>query len=468
MSTLAASQVGTGKITRRLAEYATSLAFSDLPQATVEKTKQAVLDHLGIAIRASAEGESSEVVRKVVARLGVPGKATAVGIGPHYQPHYAAFLNATFGHTLDFDDTHEHSSLHPGVTTIPAVLAVAEEARATGERAIAAIVAGYDATVRISEAADPAAHYDRGFHPTATCGTFGATAAAANVSGADADVLENAFGINGSQAAGSLQFLENGAWNKRIHCGFTAHNAIIALRLAQAGAIGAAEPLEGRSGFFRGYTDDADPDHVVRTLGERFAIDETGFKPYPSCRYSHAAIDLLREIVAQERIAADAVSAVRIGIPRKGMDLIGIPEAQKRAPASIVDGQFSMYFLAAVTLLRGGMTWNDYALLRDSSVKKMMERIEVEIDPEIEARFPTMAARVELTAGDRVIRRVNWTPKGEPKNPLSWDELEAKFLSLAQTVYTTDHCSRIVKMVRSLELLDEIGELTTLLGPPAG
>jgi 2-methylcitrate dehydratase PrpD len=466
MTTLTASQAGATKISRRLAEYATTLSFGDLPRATVEKTKQAVLDLLGIAVRASAERESSPVVRRVVDRLGAPGKATAVGIGPHYQPHYAALLNATFAHTLDFDDTHERGSLHPGATTIPAVLAVGEEVRAPGERVVAAIVAGYDATVRISEAADPAAHYDRGFHPTATCGTFGATAAIANVAGETADVLENALGINASQAAGSLQFLENGAWNKRIHTGLAAHNAILALRFAQAGAIGARGPLEGRNGFFRGYTDDADPETVVRTLGERFAIDETAFKPYPSCRYSHAAIDLLREIRAESGFSPEAIEAVKIGLPRKGMDLIGIPEAAKRAPASIVDGQFSMHFLAAVALLRGRMTWDDYALLSDPAVKRLIERIEVEIDPEIEARFPTIAASVEVVAGDRRTRRLNLTPKGEPANPLGWDELEAKFRSLASAVYDDGRMRRIIEMVRNLELLDEIGELTTLLGPP--
>ena len=463
---LTASPARLGKITHRLAEYAANLRFGDLPAATVEKTKQAVLDLLGIAIRASTERESSAAVRKVVDGLGSAGTTTGVGIGARYQPQYAALLNGTFAHTLDFDDTHEGSSLHPGATTIPAVLAIGEEIRASGERVIAAIVAGYDATVRISEAAGPAAQYDRGFHPTATCGTFGATAAVANLSGAGADVLENAFGINGSQAAGSLQFLENGAWNKRIHTGLTAHNAILALRFAQAGAVGASDALEGRCGFFRGYTDDASPEHVVQTLGRRFAIDETAFKPYPSCRYSHAALDVLQEIVAEEKLASNAIGSVRIGIPRKGMDLIGVPEQAKRTPHSIVDGQFSMHFLAAVALTRGRMTWDDYALLGDPEIARTIERIDVHVDPEIEARFPTMAASVEITSGDRKIRRVNWTPKGEPDKPLSWDEVEAKFTSLASAVYDDAHCSRIVNNVRSLEMLDEIGELTMLLGPP--
>ena len=464
MSTATAPTAHITKITRRLAEYVTGLEFGDLPAATIEKTKQAVLDHLGIAIRSSIDPESSTVVRNVVDRLGSGGGATAVGIGPRYQPQYAALLNGTFAHTLDFDDTHEGGSIHPGATAIPAVLAVAEEGRSTGKRVIAAIVAGYDTTVRISEAADPASHYDRGFHPTATCGTFGATAAAASVAGCDAAVLENAFGLNGSQAAGSLQFLENGAWNKRIHTGLAAHNAVLALRLAEAGAVGAAAPLEGRNGFFRGYTDDADPEYVVRSLGERFAIDETAFKPYPSCRYSHAAIELLCEILQEEKLTAEAVDSVRIGLPRKGLDLIGVPEAAKRAPATIVGGQFSMYFLAAIALLRRRMTWDDYALLGDPLVARTIERIDVQTDPEIEARFPTMASSVEIVAGSRRIRKVNWTPKGEPGKPMDWDELEGKFRGLARAVYDDARCSRIIAAVRDLDAMDDIGELTGLLG----
>jgi 2-methylcitrate dehydratase PrpD len=463
MTTLTASPARQ-LITRRLAEYAVNLGFTDLPAATVEKTKQAILDLVGIAIRASVAGESSDVVRGVVDSLGSSGNATGIGIGPRYQPHYAALLNGTFAHTLDFDDTHEGGSIHPGAPAITAVLAMAEETRASGASVIAAIVAGYDATVRIAEAADPAAHYDRGFHPTATCGVFGATAAVANVTNASADVLENAFGINGSQSAGSLQFLENGAWNKRIHTGLTGHNAILALRFARAGAVGARDALEGRSGFFRGYTDGADIEHVVRTLGERFAVDETAFKPYPSCRYSHAAIDLIREIVAEAKLKPEDVSAIRIGLPRKGMDLIGVPEEAKRAPHSIVDGQFSMFFLAAVALLHQRMTWDDYKLLGNAEVARTIERIEVRLDPEIDARFPTMAASVEIDTNGATIRRINWTPKGEPDKPLSWDEVEAKFVSLARPVYDDARCKRIVERVRSLDRIGEIGELTALLG----
>ncbi len=148
------------------------------------------------------------------------------------------------------------------------------------------------------------------------------------------------------------------------------------------------------------------------------------------------------------------------------MDIIGIPEAAKRAPQGVVAGQFSMYFLAAVALVRRRLAWEDYALLGDPEIARTIERIEVQIDPEIEARFPTMASSVEVVAGDRRIRRVNWTPKGEPGKPLDWNEIEEKFLSLAGAVYEAPQCARIVETVRRLETLDEIAELTSLLGPP--
>jgi len=128
---------------------------------------------------------------------------------------------------------------------IPAVLALGEQHGIDGRRAVAAIVAGYDVTCKLAMALDPKAHYDRGFHPTGTCGVFGATAAGASLLGLSAAELESAFGVNGSQAAASLQFFDNGAWNKRIHPGLAAHNAIVALELVPSGLRRRLEPDRG-------------------------------------------------------------------------------------------------------------------------------------------------------------------------------------------------------------------------------
>src|SRR5690606_40306027 len=153
------------------------------------------------------------------------------------------------GHSLDFDDTHADSSLHPSAPVVPAALAASGTGGATGAELLAAIVAGYEVCCRLGNALDPTSHYARGFHPTATAGTFGAAAAAAKLYRLPAERIAAAFGVSGSQAAGSLQFLENGAWNKRFQVGAAAMNGVIAATLAQQDFLGASEPVEGRYGL---------------------------------------------------------------------------------------------------------------------------------------------------------------------------------------------------------------------------
>ena len=170
-------------------------------------------------------------------------------------------------HSLDFDDTHARASLHTSAPIVPAALAAAEMAGVDGEELVPAIIAGYEIQTRLSMALGPADHYDRGFHPTATCGVFGAAAAAGKVFCLDADAMALAFGIALSQSAGSMQFLLDGAWTKRFHVGHAAMCGLMAATLAHEGFRGAADPFEGKAGFFHAYAPDPDPDsgrHRVR------------------------------------------------------------------------------------------------------------------------------------------------------------------------------------------------------------
>ena len=218
--------------TARLARRVLTLDASRLAAGTVEHAKQAVLDLIGSAVRARAESSTSAAVYRAVVGLGCEGAATALGYGASFSPQYAALLNGCNFHALDFDDTHERASLHPGAPVLAAGLAAGERIGASGARLIAAIVAGYDVAVRVGLALDPAAHYARGFHPTATAGVFGATAAIALLHGDDPATLESAFGINLSQASGSLQFSVDGAQTKPVQVGFAAHDAVLARELA--------------------------------------------------------------------------------------------------------------------------------------------------------------------------------------------------------------------------------------------
>lgn len=457
---IAAEQAGA---TALLAAHAATLRFEVLAPATVAHAKAAVLDLIGIAVRAGSDADSTPALTRAVDALDAGGAARVIGSDRGYQPQYAALLNGTYAHTLDFDDTHVGGSIHPGAPVIPAALAVAETEHRSGRALLAAIVAGYDVCVRLSEGLTPAAQYARGFHPSATCGAFGATAAVANVAGDDGAALANAFGVVLSAAAGSMQYLENGSWNKRFHVGFAAYNGIVAERFARAGVVGAADALDGRFGFRHSHGGAESFDGLQTALARGRAIDETAFKPYPSCRYTHAALDELLDLRRVHGFDPAAIERVTIALPRVSFALVKDPESQKRKPQGVVDGQFSMFFVAAVALLHGRFGWDDYALLADPGVLALIERIDVVEDARVEALGQSMGARVHVRANGTTYERFAPAPKGEADRPLSWDEIVVKFDGLAAR-YDAARRRRIVAAVDGLDQLADVAELTALLG----
>ena len=197
--------------TRQLADFAADLDYDRLPPAVVDRAKYFFLDYLGVAVRGSLS-ESSLPVYALSNGLGAGGAATLLGRGEQAAFPYAALANGTAAHSLELDDTHQGGSIHLGVSVFSAALAVAEHLGASGPAFLTAGVAGFEVAARLAMAVRPADHYARGFHPTATCGTFGATVAAATLLGLDAAQCASALGIAGSQAAGSMEFLADGAW----------------------------------------------------------------------------------------------------------------------------------------------------------------------------------------------------------------------------------------------------------------
>jgi len=403
----------------------------------------------------AAEPDGGTAVRAPEAAGG--GRATVLPSGDRLRAADAALANGALAHSLDFDDTHLASSLHPGAPTIAAALAVAEARDAPVGRLLDGIAAGYDVACRLGAAVNPDVHYDRGFHITATCGTFGATAAAGVVAGLDADELANAFGINGSQAAGSLQFLENGAWNKRLHPGLAARRAVEAVAFAESGFVGAAEPITGEHGFFAAYTDDPILAEFDRL--DRDAVAETGLKPYPCCRYLHPAIDGLLAIATD--VDPDAVESVRLGLPRAGVRLTGDPIDAKRRPDSFVDAQFSGPFVAALALSAGAAGGDAFlravgrlaepAWFDDPDFRRLLDATGVAVDDEVQARFPgEWCARVVVeTAGGRHERFVE-TPYGEPGDPMSPADTARKARGLVATGDRPLDADRLVAAVEGI------------------
>ena len=452
-------------ITRELADFVAELDYDDLPEAVVGRAKLLIFDLTGIMVRARHDAESTASLIAAMERLGLAdGECSVIGEGRRYAPSAAALVNGALAHSLDFDDTHAAGSLHSSAPIVPAALAAAEMTKASGRDLIAACVAGYEVQIRLSLALDPSDHYARGFHPTATCGVFGAAAAAAKLFGLDTAGIESAFGIALSQAAGSLQFLADGAWTKRSHVGQAASNGLICATLAAEGFRGPAQAFEGDWGFFKAYAPEPDPAKATAGLGRDWETLRLAVKPYPSCRYSHAALDGLIALQRAHGFSADQVAAVGIGLPETGLKIVGRPAAAKANPKTIVDGQFSMPFCAAVALREGGLAWDDYAKhLTDADTLALCRRIETTVDADAEAAFPAnMAAAVRVTTKDGEYRTFVDMPKGEPGNFLSEAEFKSKFDGLCAPYLDEARRARLSDALLSLEEANSIAAICAL------
>ncbi len=454
-------------ITAELARYCATLDFGSLPAEVQQRTRFLVLDLVGNILRGRTDAESTPALLATVRALGMAAGGSAVfGDSARYTPAGAALLNGALAHSLDFDDTHAAGTLHPGAPVIPAALAAAEMVGADGRTVLSAIVAGYEVTCRLAVALPGGAHYDRGYHPTATCGAFGAAAAAARVFGLDAKGMEDAFGIALSQAAGSLQFLANGAWTKRFQVGWAAMNGLAAATLAREGFRGASEAFEGKAGFLRAYAPNPVPERAIRGLGHEFELMETAVKPYPSCRYGHASIDAAIALRAEHGLKPEEIEQVTMGLPNKGMLLVGAPLAYKQNPQNVVDGQFSGPFVVSCALAFGHMGWDSYQHLNDNTVRGLLPKVVCEEDPEIQAEFPAnMSGKVTIRARGQDFMKKVVVPKGEPANFLTEAELRAKFHGLADAVLGHERAAQLADAVLGLDKAADVHGLLRLGTP---
>ncbi len=447
-------------ITQTLARYVTDLGYDALPPAVPERAKHLAIDLIGSVVRGGKEADSTPSLLAMLKRLGLdtPGRSTVFGFERGYTPAVAALLNGALGHSLDFDDTHADSSLHPSAPVVPAAFAAAELVGASGKDLLVAIVAGYEVCCRLGNALDPTAHYARGFHPTATAGTFGAAAAAGKLLGLDAPGIASAFGVAASQAAGSLQFLVNGAWNKRYQVGAAAMNGLIAATLAKEGFLGAADAIEGKHGLLVGYTDNARPERAVADLGTVYETMKIGMKPYPACRYTHAAIDGLLALRQENGWSAGDVLAVEIGLHKNGIVLTGAPLAEKRRPKSVVEGQFSMPFTAAIALYKGSFGWDDYALLGNPDVEALAGRIDVRRQERLEGLRHPFGANIAVRTSAGTFERNIPDPSGEPDTFPGKTDIEAKFMTLATPVLGNS-ASSLFTALEGIESLRDIRQI---------
>jgi 2-methylcitrate dehydratase PrpD len=450
------TQTATRTASAELAAFCAGLRWSQLDDDVRARTVELLLDLLGVALGGSRQ-PSSAPAREVALRLGGTSEdASVIGASERTGAVWAALANGTAAHAIELDDVTTESSLHPGVAVIPAALAIAEERGASPTAMLEAIVAGYEVTMRLGNALNPASAYGRGFHPTGVAGVFGAAMAAGRILQLSQEQLTSALGIAGTMASGSLEYLSDGAWTKRLNPGWAAHAGITAAHLALAGFSGPATVFEGRLGVLRAYSDHALPERLLENLGQPPQVMRVSIKPYACCRYNHGLIDCVLSLRREHGLAPDNVEAVKLGVLSGGALLVAEPIAQKRAPKNVVDAQFSAPYAAAAALVLGSGGLDAFAPSHvfDPRIQQLMARTDCYHSAELDAGYPRLwPAEVEFSLRDgQVLRKRVEFATGEPENPVPRAALVQKFVSLAERPDAVPLAERILFVEREPDL----------------
>ena len=440
---------------RTLAADVDAIRTRDVPGPVLARAADLFLDYLGVTLAGVVE-ESTVVLRRGLAGLGTRGDATVIGTDERLAPPLAALANGAAAHAIEMADTHRGGSIHLGASVFSAALAAAELAPASGTTLLRAAIAGYEVAARLAVAADPAVQYRRGFHPTGTCGTFGAAAAAAVVLGLDGDGVTAALGVAGSQAAGSMEFLEDGAWTKRFHPGWAANAGLHAAALARAGFRAPQTIIDGRFGFLHAYGEGG----ALPALDDEFEMMRTGIKPHACCRYSQGPIDAVLALRARHGIDPRRVARVDVGIVGAGFPIVCEPLDAKRRPRSVVDAQFSLPFSVATALVHGAAWPEDFlpAHFDDPAVRHVMDRVHPARDAALDARFPrTWPCWVSITLdGGAVLEERVDHPLGDPENFPSATLLAAKFERLATRALPADRARELSEIATRIAAVPDV------------
>jgi 2-methylcitrate dehydratase PrpD len=450
----------------KIAEFATTLTLDDVPEDVVHHAKLHLLDTLGCGLAAHATGIATEG-RQAMAELGGETHATVIGLDTRLPGPNAAFANAMLCHGLDFDDTHSDSVSHVSTVVCPTALAVGQAQGLAGSEVLAGIVAGNEAITRLGMAASGRFHA-RGFHPTAICGIFGATSAAARLTGLDTATTASALGIAGSMASGLFAYLEDGTATKPIHPAWAAHGGILAARLASLGAEGPPSVVEGKFGLYHAFLGaergEIDIDAQLADLGSRWETPRIAYKPFPVCHFMHGSLGATAEALDGRTLSPGDIADVLVTVPAAGVSLVLEPADKKKLPRSDYEGKFSLQYSVASMLVRGHVSVSDFSdeAIADPAVLDVAGKVRYETPeyPTYPQAFPG-GVRVTLVDGSTLERDFPYQ-KGGPENPMSDDEVRGKFRLNAELALSSDATDALERAILDFEHQDD---LTSALAP---
>jgi 2-methylcitrate dehydratase PrpD len=445
-------------VAERFAEWAVAAREAAPAPEVLHHAKRAVVD-FHAAMISGAVLPPATLLEKALADELDRGEAR-LALGRRATARAAALINAAAAHTTEVDDIYRDGIYHPGAPTIPAALALAQARGASGLAFLRAVISGYEISTRIA-AAMGRAHY-RYWHNTGTIGCFGACAAAAEILGLDRARFAHALATVATFAAGLQQAFRMDSMSKPMHAGHAAEAGLTAALAAREGVTGSLDVIEGEAGFGRALGYDgaaATPDwnSALATLGRDFHVTRMTFKNHTCCGHTFAAIDGALALQQKMGLEPKDIARVRVGTYKAALDVAGCEE-----PSTAAEGRFSLKYVVATALTHGSVRLAAFepARLQNPATRELMRRVEVAVDPQLDAAFPAQrAARVAIEARDgRREQLLQPTRVGDPDAPLSDAQLEAKFLELAAPVTGEPRARALLERLWRLEAVPSLAE----------
>ncbi len=443
----------------QLAERLATFRLQDVPPEVVTHAKLILQDTLAAMLAASSHKYSAtRILVEFARRLGGRPESSLVGQKLKTSCVTAALVNGTLGYYCDIEPHHVGGILHAPAVVVPTSLAVAEKERSSGTRFLEAMLLGIEVTCRVSYALNPIALYNRGFHPSAICGAFGAAAAGGHLFRLSAPKFATALGLAMQQASGLLAWASDHTENSRpFNPGLAARNGTTAAYLSHLGFGGPPTPFEGKYDAFTAFSGEKNPDALLADWGKRYFVSEFAYKLYSSCSFTHPGLDALLGLAREHNLKSADLREIVLRFPSLGAHMIDNNELKSHCAQ----------YILPVGLVFGKVTIDD--ILQDRTrhpeVARLAANTRMVGDPELDKGWPerySSFVEVTTTDGRRLSRRVDHA-RGTMENPLTPEEIHQKFLGLATTVTSATHAEHIAEVVRRIERLKDLHGLAAML-----
>ena len=452
-------------LSRAIAEHALALSVDDVPEDIWRYLKLCLADAVGIAF-ASRHYDFASTSLQSLDRLGSEGTASIIGQERRVALRDAALMNGLLIHGLDYDDTHLASVVHCSASAFPAALALAEHQKLDGRSLLLATLIAIEIDALLGTQAG-GVFQQVGFHPTGVVGVFGATVAAARLLGGDEQALVRSQGVALSLSSGSMAFLDDGSWTKRLHPGWAASAALQAASLGVSGFEGPAEAYGGRFGFYSLYA----PGTAVETetlsaqLFKDWALRSVAIKPYPICHFNHAPVDAALHLRQQYGLTPDIIESVAVLLHERQFGVVVDPIESKRVPQSEYDAKFSVPYAVATALVEGrfGLAELDDAARLSSNALALAQRVHCEHDAR--SKYPDVfSGGVRITTTDgRVLEHFDEINRGAAGQLLSAESVYEKFMANCALTVSGEQAEALWQSLQRMDDLEDVTELMALL-----